>query len=104
MLRAEVSGAAAIRFTGKDDAACLTQHSFDSGLDVTFGALGGKGLLELGIDGVAEGETGEGYAAEVGVTSGDSQRWRGASCGTTRSREAGAARSHSRACPRGASP
>lgn len=82
-LRAEVSGAAAIRFTGKDDAACLTQHSFDSGLDVSFSGLGGKGVLELDIDGVGEGETGEDYAAEVWVRSGDGQRWRGASCTAT---------------------
>ncbi len=79
-LRAEVSGGASIRFTGKDDTACLTQHSFDSGLDVSFSGLGGTGLLELGIDGVAEGEKGDGYATQVGVTSADSQRWRGMSC------------------------
>ncbi len=79
-LRAEVSGAASIEFTGKDDAACLTQHSFDTGLDVSFSALGGKGVLEVGIDAVAEGETGDDYAADVAVTSADKKRWRGTAC------------------------
>ena len=80
LLRAEVSGAVSIRFTGKDDAACLTQHSFDTGLDATFSGLGGKGMLELSIAEVAEAEIGDDYMAEVGVMSADKERWRGTGC------------------------
>lgn len=83
-LRAELRGGKILNFTGNDDAACVTQHSFDTGLDATFVALDGAGRLELGVDGIAEGETGEGYATRVAVAAGTSgERWAGSGCVTS---------------------
>jgi hypothetical protein len=79
-IRAEVSGAASIRFTGVDDAACATQHSFDTGLDVLFIGTNSKGTIELAVDDVAEGETGSDYPTRVVVTSMTNERWGSNGC------------------------
>jgi hypothetical protein len=79
-LRADVSGGAVIRFAGKDDAACVTQHSSGSGLDLMFIGAGAKGTLELSIDDVTEGETGRDFPARVVVTSQSKQHWQGSAC------------------------
>jgi hypothetical protein len=47
--------------------ACLTQHSFDSGLDVTFVKPTGQASLELSISDVAEGMTGASFPTRVMV-------------------------------------
>jgi hypothetical protein len=69
-----------MHFTGKNDAACVTQHSFDAGLDVWFIGTNSKGSLELSIDGVAEGETGDDYPTRVIVTSPADESWQGTAC------------------------
>lgn len=79
-LRADVAGGTAIQFTGKDDAACATQHSFDTGLDAAFIGTNAKGTLELVIDDVAEGEVGNDYPTRIVVTSPDGVRWQGGDC------------------------
>jgi hypothetical protein len=83
-VRAEIGGGAEIRFTGKDDVACGTQHSFDTGLDGVFIGVNAQGSLELAIAEVAEGETGEDFPTRVTVTtSGAKERWQGSSCLTS---------------------
>ena len=79
-IRAHVSGGIDLRFTGKSDAACAAQHSFDTGLEVTFIDTSGKGTLELVIDDVAEGETGDAYPARVVVTGTAQTRWQSSGC------------------------
>lgn len=81
-LRTSVSGGTDIDFSGKDDAACTTLHSFDDGLDMIFSGSGAKGSLELIVDGVLEGETGE-YPARVVVTSTARENWQGEGCTAT---------------------
>lgn len=81
-LRSNVSGGTDIDFTGNDDATCTTLHSFDDGLDVIFTGIGAKGSLELLIDSVLEGETGE-YPARVVVTSTARENWQGEGCTAT---------------------
>lgn len=79
-LRTDVSGGTSLRFTGKSDAVCLTQHSFDTGIDALFSGLNGKGTFELTIDDIAEGETGDDYAVQIVVTNADRERWQGMGC------------------------
>jgi hypothetical protein len=79
-VRADVTGGTIIHFTGKDDAACATQHSFDSGLDVSFLGTSAKGTLELSIEDVVEGETGDDYPTRVIVRSPANESWQGAAC------------------------
>ncbi len=81
-LRTKVSGGTDIDFTGKDDAACATQHSFDTGLDGIFIGTETKGTLELLVDDVTEGEVGE-FPARVVVTSTARENWQGAGCTAT---------------------
>jgi hypothetical protein len=80
MLRADVSGAVSIQFTGKSDAVCLTQHSFDAGLEATFSGLDGQGTLELIIDDVQEGQLGDDLVTQVNVTSTGRERWQSMLC------------------------
>jgi hypothetical protein len=79
-LRANATGGIDLRFTGKDDAACATQHSFDTGLQVTFIGTSAKGTLDLVVNDVAEGETGSDYSARVIVTNSAQARWQGSGC------------------------
>jgi hypothetical protein len=80
MLRADVSGAVSIQFTGKNDAVCLTQHSFDAGLQATFSGLDAQGTLELIIDDVQEGHLGDDLVTQVNVTSASRERWQSMLC------------------------
>jgi hypothetical protein len=82
-LLATVSGGATIEFFGKDDVACATQHSFDSGLDGTFIGVNAKGTLELVVDDVTEGEIGDDYPTRITVTSAAKERWQNAACLTS---------------------
>lgn len=82
-IRADVTGGTAIQFTGKDDAACATQHSFDAGLDGLFIGTNAKGTLELIVDDVAEGQTGSDYPTRVVVTSPTKEHWQGTDCLTS---------------------
>jgi len=75
-----VAGGTAIQFTGKNDAACATQHSFDTGLDGVFVGTNAKGTLELVVDDVTEGETGSDYPTRITVTSPAKERWQGTGC------------------------
>jgi hypothetical protein len=79
-LRTDVSGGMSLQFTGKSDAVCLTQHSFDTGIDALFSGLNGKGTFELTIDDIAEGETGDDYPVQVVVTNAGRERWQGMGC------------------------
>jgi len=79
-LRADLSGGLSFRFTGKSDAGCATQHSFDTGLDVAFIAVEGQHRLDLWVNDVVEGGTGEGFPAVVTVLGPASQRWRSSTC------------------------
>lgn len=81
-LRASVSGALAATFTGQDDAACLTQHSFDESLDVDFIHTSADVSLGLSVAAVLEGETGE-YQTQVSVTSEDGGRFASLDCTTS---------------------
>jgi len=81
-LRTNVSGGTDIGFTGRDDAACTTLHSFDAGLDVIFSGTDAKGSLELIVDDVLEGETGD-YPARIVVTSTARENWQGEGCTAT---------------------
>jgi hypothetical protein len=85
--RVEATGAANLKLTGQDDAACLTQHSFDSGLDVSFihvDAQGtSKGSLELAIAEVTEGATGADFPTRVMVSSDALERWQSNACLTS---------------------
>lgn len=79
-IRADVAGGTAIQFTGKDDAACATQHSFDTDLEGLFIGTNAKGTLELTVLDVAEGETGSSYPTRVAVTNTAKERWQGTGC------------------------
>jgi hypothetical protein len=79
-LRTRVTGAVSASFTGQDDAACLTQHSFDDGLGVDFIHTSADLSLGLAIATVTEGETGEDYEAEVSVTDDDAGRFQSGDC------------------------
>jgi hypothetical protein len=80
MLRAGVTGATSIQFTGKNDAVCLTQHSFEAGLQATFSGFHGQGTLELIIDDVQEGQLGDDLVTQVEVTSASRERWQSMLC------------------------
>ena len=82
-LQTDVSGGTSIQFTGKDDAACATLHSFDSGLDGIFIGNDAKGTLELMVDNVTEGETGSDYPTRILVTSTAKEHWQGSGCLTS---------------------
>lgn len=82
-IRAEVAGGTSLRFTGKNDAACATQHSFDTGLDVVFIGTDDKGTLDLAIADIAEGETGSDYPTRLTVTNAAEERWQGSGCLTS---------------------
>jgi hypothetical protein len=82
-IRADVAGGTAIQFTGKDDAACATEHSFDTGLDGSFIGTDAKGTLELIVDDVAEGKTGSDFPTRIVVTSPAKERWQGTGCLTS---------------------
>jgi hypothetical protein len=79
-LRTDVGGASTLRFTGEDDAACATQHSFDTGLEVLFIGTNAQGSLELVVDDVTEGEVGSDYPTHVVVTNPASERWQSSRC------------------------
>ena len=79
-LRADVAGGTAMQFTGQNDVACATQHSFDTGLDASFIGTDGKGTLELSIDYVTEGETGSDYPTRIVVTNMAGHRWQSSGC------------------------
>lgn len=79
-IRADVTGGTTIHFTGANDAACATQHSFDTGLDAAFLGLNAKGTLELIVDSVTEGATGDDYPTRIVVTSPAKERWQSAAC------------------------
>jgi hypothetical protein len=79
-IRADVTGGIAQRFTGKDDAACATQHSFDSDLQALFIGTSAQGTFDLVVHDVAEGETGSDYPARVIVTGPALARWQGSGC------------------------
>jgi hypothetical protein len=78
-LRTSLGGAVSASFTGHDDVACLTQHSFDSGLDVDFVQPSSKITVTVTLEDVVEGETGEQYPAQVRVTS-DAGTWQTDAC------------------------
>lgn len=78
-LRTHLSGGVMVSFTGQDDAACLTQHSFDEGLDVDFIHTSTKVTVSFAIADVTEGETGDQYPTQVRVTS-DTGRWESDAC------------------------
>ena len=82
-IRADVTGGTTIHFAGKDDAACATLHSFDSGLDALFIGTNAKGTLELIVDDVLEGETGSDFPTRVVVTSTEKAHWQSAGCLTS---------------------
>lgn len=75
-----MAGGTVIQFTGKNDAACLTQHSFDTGLDGSFIGTNGQGTLELVIDHVTEGETGSDYPTRVVATNPTGDQWQSSGC------------------------
>ena len=78
-VKAELSGAVEASFTGNGDVACLTQHSLDSGLDVTFLKPTGQASLELNISDVAEGMTGANFPTRV-VARLDAFRYQASDC------------------------
>jgi hypothetical protein len=80
---ARLTGGSSLHFTGDDDAACATQHSFDSGLEVTFVGLSGEGSLELQIADVTEGETGADFKTRVIVVDAANERFQGNDCLTS---------------------
>ena len=82
-IRADVAGGTSIRFTGNNDAACATQHSFDTGLDATFIGIDNKGTLELTIDDIAEGEIGSDYPTRLSVMNAADERWQSSTCLTS---------------------
>jgi hypothetical protein len=61
---AQLSGAVMASFLGNDDAACVTSHSFDKGVNAGFLHIDSKVTLQLDIPEVEEGKTGT-YAASV---------------------------------------
>jgi hypothetical protein len=79
-IRAHVTGGIDLRFTGKDDAACATQHSFDADLQALFIGTNAKGTLDLVVHDVAEGQTGSDYPARIIVTAQTQARWQGNGC------------------------
>lgn len=82
-LRSEVTGGTTIQFTGRDDAACATLNSFDTGLDAVFIGTAAKGTLELVVDQVTEGATGLDYPTRALVTSTAKEHWQGSDCLTS---------------------
>jgi hypothetical protein len=81
-VRADVSGAVTAKFDGNDDSACLTSHSFDSGLNGSFLQLETQYALQLDIADVAEGQTGD-FPSTLGVADESNARWRSSACTTT---------------------
>jgi hypothetical protein len=82
-IRADVTGAVAIQFTGRDDAACATQHSTDTGLDAMFIGIDAKGTLEVTVDAVTEAETGSAFPTSIVVISPAKEHWQGSACVTS---------------------
>lgn len=82
-VQARLSGGSNFRFTGDDDAACATQYSFDSGLEVMFVGVSADGSLELRIADVTEGETGAEFATRVIVIDAADERFQGNDCLTS---------------------
>jgi hypothetical protein len=82
-LHAQITGGTSIDFSGRDDAACATLHSFDAGLDAVFIGTDTKGTLELAVRAVTEGETGSDYATHVLVTSTAKEHWQSDGCLTS---------------------
>lgn len=81
-LKADVTGGASLQFSGDDNVACATQHSFDSGLEVLFVHVESRASLELKIGAVTEGETGSDFVTRV-IVSAYEQRFQGNACLTT---------------------
>jgi hypothetical protein len=82
-VEAQLSGGSSLRFTGNDDAACATQHSFDSGLEVMFVGVSADGSLELQIADVTEGETGADFTTRVIVVDAANERFQANDCLTS---------------------
>jgi hypothetical protein len=82
-IRADATGGTTVHFTGRNDAACATQHSFDAGLDVLFVGTKDQGTFELAIDDVIEGETGSDFPTSVSVTNDEGERWQASGCLTS---------------------
>lgn len=76
-----MSGGTTIHFTGQADAACLTVQSIDSGLDGIFTGTNAKGSVEVIVEEVTEGETGD-FATRVVVTSTAREKWQSDGCST----------------------
>lgn len=82
-VRVAITGGTSIDFSGHDDAACATLHSFDAGLDAVFIGSNAKGTIELAVRSVTEGETGSDYATHVNVTSAAKEHWQSDDCLTS---------------------
>lgn len=63
-LAAQLSGSVMASFSGNDDAACVTSHSFDQGVNAGFLHVDSKYTLQLDIPEVEEGQAGS-FAASV---------------------------------------
>lgn len=82
-VEARLSGGSSLHFTGDDDAACATQHSFESGLEVMFVGVSAEGSFELQIADVMEGETGADFKTRVIVVDAAHERFQGNDCLTS---------------------
>jgi hypothetical protein len=82
-VEARLSGGSSLRFTGDDDAACATQHSSESGLEVMFVGVSAPGSFELQIADVTEGETGAEFETRVIVVDAANERFQGNDCSTS---------------------
>jgi hypothetical protein len=76
---AQLSGGIVATFSGKDDAACVTSHSFDQGVNAGFLQIESKYTLQLDVPEVAEGEVGD-FAASVRVANQTNQAWGSDDC------------------------
>jgi hypothetical protein len=76
---AQLSGAANASFSGNDDAACVTAHSFDTGVNAGFLHVDSKYTLQLDLPEVGEGEVGA-FMAAVRFSNQSNQAWNSDDC------------------------
>lgn len=65
---ATLSGDVEDSISVSDNAACLVSFSFDSGIDAGLTTLSAAYSIQIGIDGITEGQTGAGFPTQIGVT------------------------------------
>ena len=84
-LTLSVSGDFTGSVTEDRGAGCLIQHSFGAGIDVTYlpRGSGEPGRVDLSIDDVTQGETGEGFPATIRVRHSDERVWQANGCVVT---------------------